>query len=147
MNQLYETLIREFGTALGHPELAPDEEGLCALSVDDGEVTLFIQLRDEDTVLIFAEVGRLPDDAEAARALLAANLFGRGTADGTLGLAEENGLVIYSRAEPLRGLDYTHFATIVEVFLDLLAHWRRALPHLGGDQAQAAILAAVGVRV
>lgn len=150
MNQAYETLLREFGAALGQPGLAPDEDGLCALSVDDGEVTLFIQLRDEDTVLVFAEVGLLPND-RAARTLLAANLFGRDTGGGALGLAEETGLVVYSRAEPLRGLDYAHFAATVELFLDLLGHWRRVLPHLGEDEAAApsasATAPALGMRV
>lgn len=147
MNQQYENLIRAFGGALGHPELVPDEDGACALTVD-GEATLFVQLRDEDTLLLFAEVGRLPTES-AARELLAANLFGQGTAGGSLGLVAETDMVVFNRSEPLRGLDHTDFAAIMEVFIDLLGHWRKVLPTLGAaaQAAPAASDLAAGMRV
>lgn len=145
MTRSYADLIAAFGAALGQPDLAADEHGTCAFTVDD-DATVFIQQRDDDTVLVFAEVGRLPNDA-AARELLAANLFGQGAAGGNIGLAPDTGLVIMSRQEPLRGLDHTELATILEVFLDLLGHWRAALPNLGAAEASAEVDGAVGVRV
>jgi hypothetical protein len=131
----FRDLLASFGASLGLPELAPDDEGYCALRFDDLEVHLQYE-PEEDELLVFTRLGEIDDDepAELYGRMLAANLFWQGTGGATLGVQPEDGMVFLSRKVAMRALDDAKFRQLLEQFVNTGDDWRREVESFVSDQ-------------
>jgi len=124
-------LIASFDQSIGIDDLAPDDTGGCTLAFDDMSVRL-VHLEEAEQLLIYSPVGYVgPAGREATlTALLAANLFFRGTQGAALGLDPDSGLVTLAYALNLAGYDEGRFSQLMENFLRIAEHWKQ---HLAGE--------------
>ncbi len=123
----YKVFLNEVRTATGLGMLVPDDDGLLSVRVDD-KFNLNLQfLAPSGMILCFVEVTALPKDAPGAayRELLAAGLFGQGTAGGYFSLEPSTNIVIYNYffngEEAARDAD--GFVSTLEMILQLCEDW------------------------
>ena len=81
----------------------------------------------EEGVLLEGTLAPLPSSGAESFLLQAmeANLFGRGTRGGALGLTEEGKALTLSLAIP-KGASYEHFKGRLQDFISVFDHWRDA---------------------
>jgi hypothetical protein len=96
--------------------------------VDDIEMVIFRVGREDELLLLYAEVGALAEgDIETARALLLANHPEAMTPGVTLALVPETRLVALSQPIPIADLDGAGLAEALEAFARAAAQWRGSL--------------------
>ncbi len=132
MRTHFATLLAALGRQTGQ-DFVPDSGGACGLVFDDLPVTLQY-LEADQCILLYCTVGAVPDgDAERLAfysRLLRANFFFRETAGATLAADESTKLVALQQAFPLQALDETGFLSLLERYLNMAEHWRRACASL-----------------
>lgn len=140
--QAFQSLLASLGQSIGLPDLAPDDEGYCALSFDDLMVHLQYDPA-QDELLAFARLGEIDDDepAELYARMLAANLFWQGTGGATLGVQPEDGMVFLCRKTPLGPLDDGGFQQLLEQFVNTADSWRGEVARFVSDDVTGDALA------
>lgn len=124
----YEKLLEEFGAKFGIEGLA-DEGGAAALVIDDAKVDI-IHDAAADSVVIYAEIGYPPPDANGkfGEVMLKANHLYLGTNGGTLCQNPETDAYVLMRPVPLAPLDGAKtFGAIMEDVLAQVDNWRGLL--------------------
>jgi Tir chaperone protein (CesT) family len=122
--EAYRGLLASFGQSIGLPELAPDEEGYCALSFDDLVVHLQHEPEDEE-IAAFARIGAVDEDRalEIYEMLLNANQLWAGTAGATLSVQPEDRTVFIAARKPLEVLSDESFSDWLGDFVDITDYW------------------------
>jgi hypothetical protein len=120
-------LLSDFGGSIGLADLAPDEEGYCALAFDDLPVH-FQYDADKDEVVAFSRIGTADEDRleEIYGMLLAANLFWQGARGATLSVEPYTSTVFIADRRPA-GLSDAVFQAWLGEFVDIAGYWRGRL--------------------
>lgn len=131
--ELYGRLLASFGQSIGLPELAPDEEGYCALSFDDLVVHLQHEPEDQE-IAAFARIGVVEEDRarEIYEMLLNANQLWVGTAGATLSVQSEDQAVFIATRKSLQVLDEEGFRDWLGDFVDITDYWTARLARVNG---------------
>ena len=117
-------LIREFGTAIGIPDLQIDEDNRCNLMFDDVAVSFELAHGDE-SMFIYALLGTVPNrEADSfLAAMLRANHLLAATLGSTLSIDPKNNDAVLIREERLDSLRLPRLETIVEDFVNVAELW------------------------
>jgi hypothetical protein len=131
--EAYARLLESFGQSIGLPELAPDDEGYCALSFDD----LVVHLQhepEEGEIAAFARIGAVEEDRaeEIYEMLLNANQLWAGTAGATLSVQPEDRAVFIATRKPLQVLGEGSFRDWLGKFVDITDYWTARLARVNG---------------
>ena len=118
-------LLKEMGNQTGLGDIVLDENNVCRLVFDDKLAVDVEALPDGKKFYIHASVGPTPFENRATlfEEVLAANLFGQGTAGATLALDRDLGEIILFREFETEKTDYQEFVSALEVFLSRLEYW------------------------
>ena len=117
----YEELIEETGAEIGIEGFTPDEEGVCILASDIGEIVIMDVKGPREMVLLNAVVCDVPPDAGAA--LMEALKTNRGFKDtkgATLSVDPETKRFELSQYAALEDLDPDRLVAMVEDFATTL---------------------------
>jgi hypothetical protein len=121
-------LLAGLGESLGLGALRLDEFGLCQL-VFDRELTVDIQVpQGGEALFLTAAVCAAPEGERSApflRTLLEANLLGQGTGNGYIALDPTLGEVVLVRRLEPELTDVARLRHELELFVELLAAWRK----------------------
>ena len=123
-----DSLLERFGTDTGLGRLALDGANTCTFLVDEMKMS-FLHVPEGGHLLLFAEVGELPDTgrSDLLLAVLRANHLFRGTSGATLAVLPDSPTLFLNRALRLDDLSYDEFVQILGDFADTLAEWKRML--------------------
>ena len=113
-------LLREFGSAIGIPDLQLDEEYRCNMMFD--EVPVSFELGDGDeSMYIYSLLGQVPDDGlEPFYAeLLHANYLFAESGGSTLGVDSKSGNVVLLREERLESMRLSTLESVAEQFVSV----------------------------
>lgn len=113
------TLIAALGRSIGFPDFALSELGTAALQVDGRWQLNFEHDADARSLVLYLRLGPVPDRGREAlyARLLAANLFGRGSGGGHVGLDEARDELLLSRTLELDATDLPALETAVAALL------------------------------
>ncbi len=124
----YEELIEVTGAEIGIEGFTPDEEGVCILASDIGEIVIMDVKGPSETVLLNAVVCDVPPDAGAAlMEALKANRSFKDTKGATLSVDPETKRFELSQYAALEGLDPDRLVAMVEDFATTLTQVREKL--------------------
>lgn len=143
----YEELIEETGAEIGIAGFAPDDEGVCILASDIGEIAI-MDCRDAgcERVLLNAAVADVPPEANAALLeALRANSGFRDTKGATLSVDPETKRFELSQYAALEDLDPDRFVAMVEDFATTLVDVRARLEGASLDRAPGETAVALGL--
>ena len=133
----YEELIEETGAAIGIEGFAPDDDGVCMLVSDIGEIVIMDCKGQKEMVLLNAVVMDVPPNAGAALvAALEANRGFKDTNGATLSVDPETHRFELSRYAFLEDLDPDKFIEMVEKFATTLVAVREKLESAGDKLAE-----------
>ena len=132
MNE-WNALLGQLGERLGMDGLRADEQGYCALSIDDGWVLHLALVPERQCVQCMAELGALPAQGreDTLARMLHANALFAGTDGATLGLDAARGTGVLSRELALAGLDLVAFEDALERFVLQAERWTQWLRQAG----------------
>ena len=118
-------LLEVFGQRLGIGKLKFNDNGVCRLVFDEKFDTDIEMTDDGSAFYIYAVVGKAPGEDNTAfyKELLAANLFGHGTGNGSLALDTARNEILLSRRFSQDLTDVNLFAFEVEKFVNHLELW------------------------
>ena len=133
----YEELIEETGAAIGIEGFTPDDDGVCMLVSDIGEIVIMDCKGQKEMVLLNATVTDVPPNAgPALLAALEANKGFKDTNGATLSVDPETHRFELSRYAFLEDLDPDKFIEIVEKFATTLVAVREKLESAGDKLAE-----------
>ena len=121
-------LLREFGSAIGIPDLQLDEEYRCNMMFD--EVAVSFELGDGDeSVYIYSLIGQVPDDGleRFYAELLHANYLFAESGGSTLGVDSQSGNVVLLREERLESMRLSTLESVAEQFVNVAEAWMSRL--------------------
>ena len=127
--QVARDLLREFGARIKLPTLDLDEEGNACIDVDEAYVINLEYDPDEDTFLLYAWLGPVPEinTAEILRRLLGANYFWTENDGATLSVEEEtNGIVLIDRIR-CHDFDINLFERHMQRYMAVVERWLKIL--------------------
>ena len=138
----YEELIAETGAMIGIEGFTPDDDGVCVLASDIGEIVI-MDCKDDPRglILLHAAVSDVPPDTGAAfLEALKANRGFRGTKGATLSIDPGTRRFELLRYAFLEGLDPDRFVAIIEDFATALVDVRARIEsaQLSGDPSEVA---------
>lgn len=130
-------LLREFGSAIGIPDLKLDEEYRCNMMFD--EVPVSFELGDGDeSVYIYSLLGQVPDDGleRFYAELLHANYLFAESGGSTLGVDSKSGNVVLLREERLESMRLSTLESVAEQFVSVAEAWMNRLSN-GANESPA----------
>lgn len=121
-----DTLLERFGNDTGLGRLVLDGANACTFMVDEMKVA-FMHVAEGNKLLLFAEVGELPEAGRAGMLLAAlrANYLFRGTSGATLAVRPDSPMLFLNWTQRLDGLSYEDFVQVLSDFTSTLAEWKR----------------------
>lgn len=129
------SVLQEFGTKVGLPQIDFNEEGLCSLHFD--EVIVNLELSSDGEILTFylwiATVAE-EQKSEAALILTDANYLLIGSHGTTLGMNRHSGDVALAWQTPTLGINIIRLEQIFENVVNLAEQWRTRLANLGTEK-------------
>jgi hypothetical protein len=130
----YRNFISQLRKETGIEALAPDENGLISVRIDDAFNVNLQFVEHNHSVLCFVEVFQLPENApkNVYRELLTGNLFGKETAGGYFSVEEASETVVYSyffNGDEIEK-DSDEFVDSLENILQLCGLWRERIQNL-----------------
>ncbi len=124
----FEELIRETGAKIGLEGFAPDEDGVCTLASDIGEIAIMDFKGDTDVVLLNAVVTDVPPEAGAALLeALKANSGFWNTKGATLSVDPETKRFELTQYAELKALNPELLVMLIEGFATTLVNVRQKL--------------------
>lgn len=136
----YKELIEETGAAIGIEGFTPDDDGVCVLMSDIGEIAIMdCKETPDEMVLLSAEISDVPTNADATLLeALKANRGFKGTKGSTLSVDPETKRFALTRYAILKDLTPDKLVAIVENFATALVDLRERLDgaNLSGDLEQ-----------
>ena len=124
----YEELIAATAAKIGLEGFAPDDDGVCVLQSDVGEIAILSCTDPVDCVLLNASVADVPADANAAMlAALEANRGFRDTKGATLSVDAETNRFELSQYAQLEDLTPDSFVAMIERFATTLVNLREKI--------------------
>ncbi len=126
MSETFNKLMASLATRIGLPSLSTTQDGIYDLFFDDLPLT-FQYLPENDSLLLFSSLGKLPDQGreELCLKLLEANHFFSGTAGATLSAHRSTGLVGLHQVVPMQILDEARFLQILEAYMNTAEQWAK----------------------
>lgn len=122
----FEGLVKEFGAALGMPNLAPAQAtGLCQLVFDGKHVMQLIHVAARGQVLLSCEMGDTPCGPQQAALMAQANFMQAG--GGAVLCQGSNGRAYVQMAIPLAECTASTMLAVSEALLDQADAWARKL--------------------
>lgn len=121
----FTTLLKDLGTLVNLPELSPDENGFCRLSLD--KVIIDIKAdAEEKHLMLFAEIAPFPMEcsSDLVKEILGANFLFNGTNGATLALNTENKTITLQQKEALALLDVDNFSEMLNNFATTVENWQ-----------------------
>lgn len=121
-------LIQDFARAANVDRIYPDEEGCYHLEIDGMAVGLS-EIAEKDELFMWAEVGALPPEGSErlCHTLLTADFMGRATQGAILSVDPDSETVFLHRIDSVKALDFKHFMSKLEQFVNVLETWRKTL--------------------
>jgi hypothetical protein len=121
-------LTRQYALSLGLEDTALDENGELILLYDSIVVRFFVE-RERQLIILSAPATNkgVPHDVAVYAILLELNLKGSADGDGSLGLDSDSGILFYTHAISLVGLDQDRFRAFVERSLGVIMAWRQVI--------------------
>ncbi|MBL8331473.1 MAG: type III secretion system chaperone, partial [Rubrivivax sp.] len=120
------SLIAELGRRIGHADFALSDLGTAALRID-GDLQLNLEHdEDERSLVLYLRLGAPPEHGREAlyARLLNANLFGRGSGGGHVGLDPARDELVLSRSLALDHTDGVALEAAVAALVDAARHLR-----------------------
>ena len=132
-------LLREFGAAIGIPDLRLDEDLRCNMTFDDVPVSFELGEGDE-SVYIYSLLGHVPADGRGSlyAELLHANYVFAESGGSTLGVDSQSGGVVLISEERLESLRLARLESVVEQFVNVAERWMRRLDNGATNEADTA---------
>ncbi len=124
----FEQLLERFRKDTGLENLAPDDTDTCTFLVDEMKVSL-MHIAEGGRLLLFAEVGELPDGGcpALAMAALKANYLFRGTSGATLAVRPDSSMLFLNQSMLLENLSYDDFVQAISDFVDTIEEWQKMI--------------------
>lgn len=128
MDKAAETLLSDFGRAVGIDELAFDENRCVRLTFDEQEIVIE-HVEDQAEFLLHANIGELPPVADAGlyEKLLMANHTAAAGGLGTIGINRATRQIVYLDRVTLRALTQQQFQDTLAKVVDRVEFWCKAL--------------------
>ena len=128
MSMTLTKLMGEFAKAANVDRIEPEADGCYSLEID-GMVVRFSEVAEKDELFMWAEVGALPPEGREplSHTLLTADFMGRGTLGAVLSVDPDSETVFLHRTDSVKALDFDHFRTKLEQFVNVLETWRKTL--------------------
>ena len=129
-------LLREFGSAIGIPDLQLDEEYRCNMMFD--EVPVSFELGDGDeSVYIYSLLGQVPHDGleRFYAELLHANYLFAESGGSTLGVDSKSGNVVLLREERLESMRLSTLESVADQFVSVAEAWMNRLSDGANESA------------
>jgi hypothetical protein len=130
----YRGLLSDFGGAIGLADLAPDDEGYCALRFNDLPVHLQYD-GEKDEIVAFSRIGTANEEMLEViyGMLLGANLFWQGARGATLSVEPDTDTVFIADHRPA-GLPDAAFQAWLGEFVDIAECWRDRLARVNDGE-------------
>jgi hypothetical protein len=123
-----QALMKDFGSEIGVGELILDEDGACALRIDDKLRVDFQYWPDREHLMIYVDLGVPEAGAEIYIELLRANLFWRMTFGATLSLSNDAPPhVVLAQTSDWRSLRASSLKEMVERFVNTAQDWKEMI--------------------
>ena len=124
----FATLLQELGTDIGIANLSLDTDGQCALLFDGEYEVTFTPDREDHSLLMHCEVGRLSaQDSDTCRKLMQASLLGAETGGSALSVhCGLDKIILWKRYDE----DFVDLAALeqaINAFLAQVIHWKERL--------------------
>lgn len=121
-------LMKEFAKAANVDHIPHEEDGSYRLEIDGMLVTLSEVAHKED-LFMWAEVGALPPEGRETlcHTLLTADFMGQATQGAVLSIDPDTETITLHRIDSFKGMDFEHFKTKLEHFVNVLETWRKTL--------------------
>lgn len=124
----FATLLQELGTDIGIANLSLDTDGQCALLFDGEHEVTFTPDREDHSLLMHCEVGRLSaQDSDTCRKLMQASLLGAETGGSALSVhCGLDKIILWKRYDE----DFVDLAALeqaINAFLAQVIHWKERL--------------------
>lgn len=121
-------LMKEFAAAANVDRIDPDTDGCYRLEIDGMDIRLS-EIAEKDELFMWAEVGALPPDGRETlcHTLLTAHFMGRATQGAVLSVDPDSETVCLHRTDSAKAMDFNHFRTKLEQFVNVLETWRKTL--------------------
>ena len=134
------TLLREFGAAIGIPDLQLDEDYRCNMMFDEVPVSFELGEGDE-SVYIYSLLGHVPDDGREQfyAELLHANYVFAANGGSALSVDMQSGNVVLIREEQLELLRLSRLESVVEKFVNVAEGWMGRLGSGGANEVDAPV--------
>lgn len=116
-------LLDGFSSGLGIGEAEADGDGVFRFAIDGVKVA-FMEIVETGSFVIWASVGRPPEDVRLYRELLEAMFMGEGTGGATFSLDRVSGNLILQRIDSVDAFDVDSFTALIERFVGVLEKWR-----------------------
>ena len=120
----YRAALSQFGTTIGLPDLAPDEEGYCCLQFDDKNILHLQYQSEEEQLIIFTQLGFVDvDHTESVyEMLLEGNFFNLQNDSATLSVQPGNRAIFLTRTLVNERLPHA-FEKVLESFMNSADLW------------------------
>lgn len=119
-----ESLLQEYGRSKNLGALKLDAAGMCTLLINDHYLITFEKSYDKEGFFIYSSIGILPPGKEKEISLIAlkGNLFGKETGTSSVGLTDQNTLVLFEYFDE-NSVEYTTFLNRLNLFIQHLFYW------------------------
>lgn len=136
-NKIIQTILADFGSSIGIPELCFDNNNCCCLGFDD--VTVNIEsLTRSDTLFLYTNLGKIPQNASLSfyEMILEADFLFKGTKGATIGISKELNAVAMSCNIPMAEMSLTKFENRIEDFVNVAEYWSKKIRDDGSEPVQ-----------
>ncbi|MEM7519071.1 MAG: type III secretion system chaperone [Planctomycetota bacterium] len=128
-------LMRDFGVAIGAPDMALDEQDFLAITTDEGFVVNLDYFEDDKALVVYTTAGDIPEEHrfDLYEEMLKANLFWNTTAGATLCIDPEGESALVTAHIAEATLDAPMLVTFVTNICRVAAMWNARLRELVED--------------
>jgi Tir chaperone protein (CesT). len=138
MSKIFHSIIDALANATGLDSLKEQEADTYQLLFDGIPLTIE-HLPENDAVLLFSALGKLPENnrEDFCLKLLDANHFFHGTGGSTLSVSRNSDIVSLHLMLPMQLLTVAYFLQILETYMNAAERWSKACEQPGGTGASA----------
>lgn len=124
----FKEIVDYFAQAVGVPELAADENGVCSVDVD-GMTLVMSEQKESRQLIVWSELGEMPAEGrdQLFQVLLQAMYMGIATEGAVFAIDPETKNLVMYRQEPLQFMEGSSFMAMFEGFVNVLERWRNLL--------------------
>lgn len=126
-------IFKQLGDVIRVPDLKLNEQGVCALTLDNRLQIILEPSPQPDKLLLYSFMCPLPEKNSETlyKHLMEAHSFGVGTDCGVFGAAEKLGCVYFFKVFDLNIITFDHFMKSLETFVQAFDFWQKKIEEWG----------------